>query len=325
MQYCVWYIGFRQTKSSSQASPRPAANDSAMAILTLGGPRLPLNGRTLVMGILNLTPDSFSGDGLDDSLEAAVARARRMARDGADILDIGAESTRPGSEGVPETDEIARLEPVVRAIRAESDIPISVDTMKPAVAERCLAAGADIINDVHGLRTPGMIEVAAATGAPVIIMHMQGQPRDMQVAPHYNDVVAEVSGFLAERIAAAVARGVAEEQIIIDPGFGFGKTVAHNLELLRRLEELKVLRRPILSGTSRKSTIGRVLGAAPRTTWQGPSAGTDVPPSERLGGTAATCALAIANGAAIIRVHDVAAMVQVARMTDAILGAPHVA
>ena len=295
-----------------------------MAILTLGGPRLPLNHRTLVMGILNLTPDSFSGDGLDDSLAAAVARARQLTHDGADIIDLGAESTRPGSEGVSAEDELARLEPVVRAIRAESDIPLSVDTMKPAVAERAIAVGADIINDVNGLRTPGMIEIAAATGAPVIIMHMQGQPRDMQIAPHYDDVVAEVRDFLAERIAAAVAGGVAEEQIIVDPGFGFGKTAVHNLELLRRLEELKILRRPILSGTSRKSTIGKVLGAAPRTAWQGPSAGTDVPPSERLWGTAATCAIAVANGAAIIRVHDVAAMVQVARMTDAILGARNV-
>jgi dihydropteroate synthase len=300
------------------------ANESVMAILTLGGPRLPLNERTLVMGIINLTPDSFSGDGLDDSLGAAVSRARQMALDGADILDIGAESTRPGSEGVLEADEVARLEPVIRAIRAESDIPLSVDTMKPAVAERCIALGADIINDVNGLRTPGMIEVAAATGVPVIIMHMQGQPRDMQVAPCYGDVVTEVRDFLAERIAAAVAGGVAEGQVAVDPGFGFGKTVAHNLELLRRLGELRVLGRPILAGTSRKSTIGKVLGAAPRTAWQGPSAGTDVPPSERLWGTAATCAIAIANGAAIIRVHDVAAMVQVARMTDAIVGAPDV-
>jgi dihydropteroate synthase len=297
------------------------ANTRPMGILALGGPRLPLNERTLVMGILNLTPDSFSGDGLDDSVEGAVARARQMACDGADIIDIGAESTRPGSEGVSEADELARLEPVIRALRAETEIPISVDTMKPAVAERTIALGADIINDVYGLRAPGMLEVAAATGVPVIIMHMQGQPRDMQVAPHYGDVVTEVRDFLAERIAAATAAGVAEEQIAIDPGFGFGKTVAHNLELLRRLEEFKILGRAVLAGTSRKSTIGKVLGAAPRTAWQGPSAGADVPPAERLWGTAAPCAVAIANGAAIIRVHDVAPMVQVARMTDAILGA----
>ena len=264
--------------------------------------------RTLVMGILNLTDDSFSGDGLGADASAAVEQALRMADEGADILDIGAESTRPGSEPVTEEAELARLIPVIEAVRRRVDAPLSVDTSKPAVARRALEAGADIINDVAGLRAPGMIQVAAEARAPVIIMHMLGAPRDMQRHPQYEDVVADIKTFLAERIATATAGGIAETQIIVDPGFGFGKTAQHNLELVRRLGEFCDLGRPVLIGPSRKSTIGLVL---------------DLPPEERIFGTAAACAAAICNGAHIIRVHDVRQMAQVARMTDAILGRWH--
>jgi len=291
----------------------------AMTPLKFGSSKLPIQERTLVMGILNVTQDSFSGDGLAGQADEALSRALRLASEGADIIDIGAESTRPGSDSVPEDEEIARIEPIVRLIRSRVDIPISVDTTKPAVAARAIALGADIINDINGLRTPGMIEVAAETGAPVVIMHMLGSPRDMQIAPHYTEIVTEVRDFLAERIEAAVAGGIAEDQIVIDPGFGFGKTVAHNLELLRRMGELRALGKPILAGTSRKSTLGRVLAGAPRTAWQDQTL-SEVPPTERIWGTAATCAIAIWNGADIIRVHDVKQMVQVARTTDATIG-----
>lgn len=271
----------------------------------LGDRPLAFGDRTLVMGIINLTDDSFSGDGLGADASAAVEQALRMADEGADILDIGAESTRPGSEPVAEEEEARRLIPVIEAVRQRVDLPLSVDTSKPAVARRALQAGADIINDVAGLRAPGMIEVAAEAGAPVVIMHMLGTPRDMQRDPRYDDVVSDIKTFLAARIAAATAGGVAETQIIVDPGFGFGKTAQHNLELIRRLGEFRDLGRPILIGPSRKSTIGLVLG---------------LPAEERIFGTAAACAAAICNGADIIRVHDVRQMAQVARMTDAILG-----
>ncbi|NSW54694.1 MAG: dihydropteroate synthase [Armatimonadetes bacterium] len=256
------------------------------------------------MGILNVTDDSFSGDGLGADSMSAVEQAARFVADGADILDIGGESTRPGSEPVPVQQELDRVVPVITALRAAIDVPLSVDTSKPEVARQALSAGAHIINDINGLRAEGMIEVAAQYGAPVVIMHMQGEPRTMQVAPHYDDVVEDIKAWLAERIEDCVGGGIPEHQIIIDPGFGFGKTVNHNLEMLRRLKEFTVLGRPILMGTSRKSTIGKVL---------------DVPVEERVFGTAATCAVAIHNGANIIRVHDVAQMAQVARMTDAIL------
>jgi dihydropteroate synthase len=243
-----------------------------------------------------VTDDSFSGDGLRGSAEAAVAQALRFVEEGADILDLGGESTRPGSEAVGLEQELARVLPVVEGIRAASGVPISVDTSKAQVAREAIAAGADIINDVYGLRGEGMIEAAAELGAPVVIMHMLGTPRDMQKNPQYHDLVGDIMGFFEERIAAAAAGGIAPAQVVLDPGFGFGKTISHNLELLRRLGELM--------GTSRKSTIGTVL---------------DVPVEERIFGTAATCAVAIQNGADIIRVHDVREMVQVARMTDAIV------
>lgn len=280
-------------------------------------------GHTYVMGITNLTDDSFSGNGLHGDAAATLEEARRFVADGAEILDLGAESTRPGSDPVPVEQETERIVAAVKAIRGDKDprvatVPISIDTMKAPVARAALEAGADLINDVYGLRGEGMIEVCAELGCPVIVMHMKGMPRDMQVSPEYEDVVAEVRQFLAERIEACVAGGIAREQIIVDPGFGFGKTVAHNLEVLRRLAEFRSLQRPILLGTSRKSTLGKVL-ARKEVGPQGETVTVDLPPGERIFGTAATCALGIAQGADILRVHDVAQMVQVARMTDAVV------
>ena len=265
---------------------------------------IPIGQRTLVMGIINMTPDSFGGDGLSGSAQAALGQAEEFVAGGADIIDIGGESTRPGSAAATVQEELDRVLPALEAIRAAVDVPISIDTNKAEVAREALDAGADIINDVYALRREAMLELAAASGMPVILMHMQGTPGDMQQKPSYEDVVGEICDFLAERIATAVDAGVPEEQIIIDPGFGFGKTVSHNLEIVRRLGEFRRLGRPILVGPSRKSTIGAVLNR---------------PVHQRLWGTAATCAAAIINGADIIRVHDVAHMSEVARMTDAIV------
>ena len=259
--------------------------------------------RTLVMGIINVTPDSFSGDGAWPEAEIAIECAREAVRHGADILDIGGESTRPGAEPVSLTEELRRTLPVVEAA-AGLGVPVSIDTSKAEVARAALGAGAAIINDVTALRgDPEMARVAAEAGCPVVLMHMLGRPRTMQDNPQYGDVVAEVYAFLADRIEAAIAAGIAETQIIVDPGFGFGKRLGHNLELLRRLRELRSLGRPILAGTSRKAMIGAVLG---------------LPADQRLAGTAATVACAIQNGADLVRVHDVEAMTQVARLADAI-------
>ncbi len=260
--------------------------------------------RTLVMGIINMTPDSFAGDGLSTNVTVAVEQARNFATAGADLIDIGGQSTRPGSRQISVAEELDRVIPTIEAVRAEVDVPISVDSSVAEVAEQALEAGAEMINDVYALRGERIAPFAAEAGVPVVIMHMQGTPRDMQDNPSYKDVITEIYDFFVRRIAATVDAGVEEQQIIIDPGFGFGKTVDHNLEILRRLREFRSLGRPVLIGTSRKSTIGEVL---------------DKPVTERLWGTAATCAVAIANGANIIRVHDVSQMVQVARMTDAIM------
>jgi dihydropteroate synthase len=256
--------------------------------------------RTSVMAILNLTPDSFSGDGLAGDPERAAAAALRALADGADILDLGAESTRPGSVPVTADDELDRLLPALAAIRPRTNTILSVDTSKSAVAAAALAAGADLVNDVCGFTgDPEMAAVVAAAGAPAVIMH--------DVAPEPGvDLVTSILRELSRRLDRAVAAGVAWERLIIDPGFGFGKDWRQNLELLRRLGELRALGRPILTGTSRKSTIGRVLG---------------LPPQERVEGTAATVSLAIASGADIVRVHDVRAMARVARMTDAVVRA----
>ena len=258
----------------------------------------PWSHRTAVMGIVNVTPDSFSGDGLDGQIEAIIARGRAMAAAGADIIDVGGESTRPGHTPVSVDEELRRVIPAVRALAAAIDVPISIDTSKAAVAEAALAAGARIVNDVRGLvGDPEMASVAARANVPVVIMHDQKIADAAHLLP---DIVRE----LARRIDHALTAGVAWEHIISDPGFGFGKTPDLNLILLRRLRELTVLGRPILVGTSRKSMIGHVLGTEP---------------ADRVEGTAATVALAIANGADIVRVHDVAQMVRVARMTDAVV------
>jgi dihydropteroate synthase len=282
-----------------------AYDGQAPGVLRCRGAELPVGERTLVMGVLNVTPDSFSGDGLAGDAAAAVARARQMAADGADIIDIGGESTRPGAEPVRLEDEIARVAPVIEAIAGEAGAVVSVDTYKAAVARAALEAGAGMVNDISGLRFDReMALVAAEYQAPVAVMHIQGTPRDMQQNPRYDDLIGEIMVALRESVERALEAGVAADQVIVDPGFGFGKTVEHNLTLLRRLRELRSLGQPLMIGTSRKSTIGKVL---------------DLPVEERLEGTAATVAVAIANGADIVRVHDVREMARVARMTDAIV------
>ena len=254
--------------------------------------------RTYVMGIINVTPDSFSGDGLGYDAEAALEQALRFQDEGADIIDVGGESTRPGSTPVTVEEEKRRVIPVVRLLASRLDVPVSVDTYKREVAREALASGAAVINDVWGLkRDPALADLAAREGAPIVLMHNQ-QGLD------YSDLVPEVLASLRSSLRQALEAGVPSENVVLDPGLGFGKRPEHNLELLRRLAELKALGLPLLVGTSRKSTIGLVL---------------DLPVEERLEGTAATVALAIANGADIVRVHDVKAMTRVARMSDAIV------
>jgi dihydropteroate synthase len=246
------------------------------------------------MGIVNVTPDSFSDGGRFLGTDAAVAHARRLIADGADVLDIGGESTRPGAAPVGEADEIARVVPVIEAIRRESQVPISIDTMKPAVARAAAAAGATMWNDVTALAfAPESPATAAELGCEVVLMHMQGEPRTMQAAPRYHDVVAEVAAFLAERADAAMAAGVARENIWLDPGIGFGKTSQHSLALLRNLARIAELGFPVLVGVSRKSSIARI-------------AGDKSGEHQRLGGSIAAALAAAAAGAAMIRVHDVA-------------------
>jgi dihydropteroate synthase len=263
--------------------------------------------RTFVMGILNVTPDSFSGDGLlaaagtgaADPVEAAVAIGRRMVDEGADILDVGGESTRPGHAPVDVDEERRRVVPVVAALRAAlPDTPLSIDTTKPAVAEAALAAGADLVNDVWGVgEDAALVRLAAEQGVPLVVMHNRAEPV-------YTSFLAELVADLQRAIDRALRLGVGWDDLIVDPGFGFGKTPDHNLELLRELGVLELLGRPVLLGTSRKSTLGRVL---------------DLPADERLEATLATTALGVAGGADIVRVHDVRANVRVARMSDAIV------
>jgi len=270
------------------------------------GKVLDLGSRTHIMGILNVTPDSFSDGGRHADTARAITQARLMAAQGADILDVGGESTRPGAEPVSEDEELRRIIPVIERLASELTIPLSVDTYKSRVARKALEAGASMVNDISGLRSSlDMAGVVAEYGAAVVIMHIKGTPRDMQQNPVYTDVVAEVRSYLADSITMAVQAGVQPESILVDPGIGFGKTLEHNLVLLNRLRELRSLGRPILLGTSRKKFIGTVLGIAEA--------------DRRQEGTAATVALGIERGAQIVRVHDVAHMVKVARMTDAIL------
>jgi dihydropteroate synthase len=265
-----------------------------------------IGSRTIVMGIINVTPDSFSDGGKFSSSEEAVDAALAMVDEGADIIDVGGESTRPGSGSVTTQEEISRVVPVISKIAGQIDVPISIDTYKSEVAEAALDAGAAIINDISaGTYDSQMPHLAAQKHCPMILMHIKGTPMDMQENPQYDDLLGEIYDFLKDRTRAFTEAGVDERVIIIDPGFGFGKTVEQNLEILRRLKEFTSMGRPILVGTSRKSTIGKVLG--------------DLPTDERLEGTAATVALSIANGADIVRVHDIKEMVRVARMTDAIV------
>jgi dihydropteroate synthase len=258
-----------------------------------------------LMGVVNVTPDSFSDGGLFLDSEAAVEHGRELLAAGADILDVGGESTAPGAEPVTVEVELARVEPVVAALAAEG-ATVSIDTSKAAVAAAALEAGAGIVNDVTALRgDPEMAPLCAERGPTVVLMHMLGTPRTMQDDPHYREVVADLREFFEARLAAATAAGIDGERVWLDPGIGFGKTSAHNAALLRRLGELAAIGRPLVVGTSRKSFIGRVDGS---------------PPEERLGGTIASSLLAAANGAAVLRVHDVAEMRQALRVADAVLG-----
>lgn len=281
------------------------AYESPLPPLPVAGRQLDLAKRTRIMGVVNVTPDSFSDGGEHFGVEEAVAHAKRLIKEGADIIDIGGESTRPGAEPVPVEEEIARVIPVVERLSRETSAIISIDTMKPEVAEEAIRAGAHMVNDVSALSNPKMIEVVAKAGVPAILMHMKGTPRTMQQNPVYDDLMGEIVEFLREKIESAEAAGVAGEKLLVDPGIGFGKTIEHNLEIIKRLAELKVLGKGIVLGTSRKSFIGKVLDL-------------DVP-AERICGTAASIAVGIVNGANVVRVHDVREMVQVARLTDAIL------
>lgn len=262
-------------------------------------------GRPLVMGILNVTPDSFSDGNGSVSLEDTLARARGMIADGADMLDIGGESTRPGADPVSEQEELERVIPVIEALR-DSGIPLSVDTFKPEVMRRAIEAGADMINDIRALQAPGAIEAVAESNCGLCIMHMQGEPRTMQVAPHYDDVVTEVRDFLVQRAAELERAGLARENIHIDPGFGFGKTLEHNLALLRHLDVLVATGYPVLVGMSRKSMIGAITGRQV---------------GERTPGSVAAAMLAAQKGAAVVRVHDVAATRDALRVNAAVAAA----
>jgi dihydropteroate synthase len=259
--------------------------------------------RTHVMGVLNVTPDSFSDGGLFLDPEAAVRRGIEMAAEGADVIDVGGESTRPGSDTVPPAVEADRVVPVIKRLAAEVDVPLSIDTRKPEVARTALDAGAVVVNDISGGRDPAMLEVVAGSGAGMVLMHMLGEPKTMQAEPHYDDVVAEVMAYLGARIDAAAQAGIDRERLCVDPGIGFGKTLDHNLELLRRVDAFAELGRPVLVGPSRKSFLGKLLGA-------------DV--GDRLEGTAAAVAWVAGHGAHIVRVHDVREMVSVVRVVDAI-------
>jgi dihydropteroate synthase len=262
----------------------------ALPVLRLGRFTLRLD-RPLVMGVVNVTPDSFSDGGRFFGAGQAIAHAKALVEEGADILDVGGESTRPGSLPVDETEELRRVIPVLEAV-AGLGVPVSIDTSKPAVMRAALASGASMVNDVLALRSPGAIDVLRASDAGVCLMHMQGEPRTMQVAPRYDDVVGEVRAFLGARIAACAEAGIARERIVVDPGFGFGKTAEHNLALLRGLPELGTLGVPVLAGLSRKSTLGHIIGR---------------PVGERLASSLAAALLAAERGARILRVHDVAA------------------
>ena len=273
--------------------------DCAGRIVKLDVPR--------VMGIVNVTPDSFSDGGAHDTVEAAVAHGLRLAQEGAEILDIGGESTRPGAGEVPEDEELRRVIPVIERLAKETTLPISVDTSKPGVMRAAVAAGAGMINDVYALRREGALDAAAEAGVPVVLMHMQGEPRSMQDAPAYDDLVGEVHRFLAERIFACEMAGIPKKRLVLDPGYGFGKTTAHNLLLLRQQSRLLDLGLPLLAGLSRKRSLGEITGR-------------DV--GGRLFASVAAAVLAAEYGARILRVHDVAATVDALKVWAAVAAQP---
>jgi len=259
--------------------------------------------RPAVMGVLNVTPDSFSDGGRFASLDDALRQAEQMAKDGAAIIDVGGESTRPGAAAVDDQQELERVLPVIAALCTNLDIPVSVDTSKPVVMREAVAVGATLINDVCALQAEGAMQAAVELQQPVCLMHMQGLPRTMQDNPHYDDVIADVTDFLAARMAECVAAGLGEDLIMVDPGFGFGKTVTHNIELLGNLRQLQALGRPILIGVSRKSTLGALTGRAV---------------DDRLAAGIAAAALAVDRGADVVRTHDVAATVDALKVAQAI-------
>jgi dihydropteroate synthase len=279
---------------------------------TMHPTRLPCGSRVLdlsrphVMGILNVTPDSFSDGGRHEGIDAALRHAAAMVAAGATLIDVGGESTRPGARAVSPTEELERVAPVVDAIARELDVIISVDTSTPAVMRETARLGAGLINDVRSLTRDGALDAAADSGLPVCLMHMRGEPGDMQDDPRYDDVTEAVYTFLAERMASCASAGIAQERIVLDPGFGFAKTLAHNLSLFKHMERLHALGRPLLVGVSRKSMIGQALGR-------------DV--GQRLYGSLGLAALAVSKGAHIVRVHDVAETVDVVRMIAAVQAA----
>lgn len=276
--------------------------------LRLPSRTLDLGARTLVMGVLNVTPDSFSDGGQFFSADKAVEHALEMERAGADIIDVGGESTRPGSNGIPAEEELSRVLPVLENLHGRLKIPISIDTQKAAVARAAVDAGAEILNDISGLRSdPAIAEVASRRRLPIILMHMRGTPRTMQQEPFARDVMRDVTRGLLQAVARARRAGIEKSRIILDPGIGFGKSFDQNFELLARLPELARLGYPLLVGTSRKAFIGRALGG--------------VPEDRRLWGTAATVTASILAGAHIVRVHDVAEMIQIANVADSLLAA----
>ncbi len=260
--------------------------------------------KTYICGILNVTPDSFSDGGLFFEPEKALKHARRLAGEGADIIDIGGESTRPGSDNVPIEEELRRVRPVIKAIKKETDVPVSIDTCKPEVAEECISFGADMVNDITGLTNEKMLGIISRYGIPAIAMHMKGKPKDMQANPFYENVVKEIFDFFQDRLNEAKDFGA--NKIIIDPGIGFGKTVEHNLSIIKHLHEFKGLGKPIMIGPSRKSFIGKL---------------TNTEPDERLGGTIAACVISIMNGANIVRVHDVEECRKAIAIADAVRNA----
>jgi len=274
----------------------------AKTVLDCAGKRLDL-ARPQVMGILNITPDSFSDGGDFFSLDSALEQARKMVREGAAIIDVGGESTRPGAASVALEQELERVIPVIEAMARELPVPVSIDTSKPEVMRAAVNAGAGLINDVMALREPGALATVRELEVPVCLMHMQGEPRTMQHAPAYGDVVVDIKAFLLERIEACVAAGISRDKLLVDPGFGFGKTLAHNLLLLKRLHEFDELGAPLLVGMSRKSMIGALL---------------DAPVEDRLYGSLAAALLAFEQGACIVRTHDVKATVDVLTVAAAV-------